>query len=446
MDRRDFLKASTAALGLSLAGAVPAISLGGVRPPPSERIQVAVAGVRGRGNNLLRTFADLEDVDVRYVCDVDGSILDQRVSEVKDGTRQRPEGIADFRRALDDKSIDALVLGTPDHWHAIPTILACQAGKDVYTEKPDGHNVLESFTMVAAARKHQRIVQLGTQTRSAPFMKEAIEYIRKGSLGKVRYATSWESQKQGSLGRPADREPPPGVDYDLWLGPAPKRPFNPLRFHGNWRWFFDYGTGDLGNDGVHRLDYARWALEAALEAQGEKLARYPLSASAQGGKYYFDDAQEWPDTLIATFDYGNCLLSYELRIWSPYPLHGAGEGAAVYGDKGHVVLSNSDWKAYGEGGKLLHQSSGGSNLDHTEAHARDFLDCMRSRKRPAADLETVGHPSSLLCHLGNASWRSRRTLSFDPESLTFRGDSDASQYLTRPRYREPWRLPAMAEV
>jgi len=450
MKRRSFLKASGSVVGLSLAslssGLVLGRSLGAGQTPPSGRIQVAVAGVRGRGNNLLRTFADMEDVDLRYVCDIDPNVLRERTAEVSKATRQKPEAITDFRRALDDKNINALVLGTPDHWHAIPTILACQAGKDVYTEKPDGHNVIESFTMVAAARKHKRVVQLGTQTRSAPHMKEAMEYIRKGHLGKARYATSWESMKQGNLGRPADCDPPPGLDYDTWLGPAPKRPFNPLRFHGNWRWFFDYGSGDLGNDGVHRLDYARWGLETALEAQGEKLPKLPLRVSAPGGKYYFDDAQEWPDTLLASFDYGTCLLSYELRIWSPYPLHGASEGAAIYGDKGHIVLSNNEWRAYAEGGKLIAQSSGGTNLDHTKVHVRDFLECMHTRKRPAADLETVGHPSSLLCHLGCAAWRAQRTLSFDPETRTFRGDSDANRYLTRPEYRSPWKLPAESAV
>ncbi len=441
MNRRTFLKSSSTAVGLSMA--FPAIATEGVGKSASDRIQVAVMGVRGRGNNLLRTFRNLEKVDLRYICDIDQGVLRQRLDETRKETpRHRPEAIADFRRALDDKSIDALVLGTPDHWHAIPAILACQADKDVYTEKPDGHNIVESFTMAAAARKHRRVVQLGTQTRSAPHMKEAIAYIREGSLGRVHYATSWESGKQSSLGRPKDSDPPAGVDYDTWLGPAPKRPFNRLRFHGNFRWFFDYGTGDLGNDGVHRLDYARWALQTALEAQGEKLAAVPERASALGGKLYFDDAQEWPDTLMATYDYGNAILTYEMRIWNPYPLHGEAEGAAVYGDKGYVVLGNRRWRAFTKGGEKVKESSGGSNLDSTRIHAENFLECMGSRGRPAADLETIGHPSSLLCHLGNASWRAGSTLRFDPKTRTFRGgDPAANQYLTRPEYRAPWKLP-----
>ena len=440
MNRRDFLR--SAAAGGALAAGAPAVALGLAGAPASEKIAVAVAGLRGRGNNLLQSFAGIENVDVRYVVDIDASVLGQRRGEMLKETRHRPEAIADFRRALDDKSIDALVLGTPDHWHAIPTILACQAGKDVYTEKPDGHNILEGHTMVAAARKHQRIVQMGTQSRSSTPHLETIDWIRKGHLGKVRRAVAWESSRQGNLGRPADGTPPSGVDYDFWLGPAPKRPFNPLRFHANWRWFFDYGTGDLGNDGVHRLDYARWGLEAGLAAQGETLPKFPRAVSALGGKYYFDDAQEWPDTLHVDYDYGNCLMSYEMRIWCPHPIRGETEAAAVYGDRGYAVFSNGPCRAFDEQGKLVFEK-GGSNLDATGHHARNFLDCMRTRKRPAADLETVGHPSSLLCHVGNIAWRVGRTLRYDIETSLFIDDAEANRLRSRAEYRKPWELPVV---
>jgi predicted dehydrogenase len=335
------------------------------------------------------------------------------------------------------------VLGTPDHWHAIPTIMACQAGKDVYVEKPDGHNILEGRTMVAAARKYQRIVQLGTQARSDASLHRALEYIASGKLGRVRFAKGWESSRQGSIGHTPDSDPPPGVDYDLWLGPAPKRPFNRRRFHGSWRWFFDYGTGDLGNDGVHRLDKARWGLETALAAEGKELPSTPRSVSAEGGKYYFDDDQEWPDTFMVTYDYPDAVLTYEMRIWSPYRLDGEAEGAAVLGDEGYMVIGNGRWRAFDARGQQVAEDAGG---DVTLAHAQNFLDCMRSRQKPAADLETVGHPSSLLCHLGNAAWRAGRSLRFDPETYTFINDEDANQYLTRPEYRKPWLLPKIEEL
>ena len=446
MKRRAFLEKTGGLLGLSMAGGFPRICAAGWRLPASERIRVAVIGVNGRGNSLLRTFAAKKEVEIASVCDVDSRVLNRRIAETKNGGRHDPSGLGDFRKAVDDKSIDAIVLGTPDHWHAIPTIYACMAGKDVYTEKPDSHNILESCTMAAAARKHKRVVQMGTQARSGPHMKEANQYIASGALGKVRYATAWESMKQGSLGRPADGKPPAGVDYDMWLGPAPERPFNRLRFHGNWRWFFDYGTGDVGNDGVHRIDYARWALQTGLEAQGEKLPALPRSVSATGGKFYFNDAQEWPDTLMANFDYGNCLLTYEMRIWSPYKLHDEAEGAAVYGDKGYVILANGRWRAFRHGGALVKESTGGSNLDQTSIHVQDFLDCLKSREKPSADLVTVGHPSSMLCHLANASWRSGLTLKFDPATTSFKGNRKADRYLTRTEYRAPWKLPKLSEL
>ncbi|MEX0713198.1 MAG: Gfo/Idh/MocA family oxidoreductase [Pirellulales bacterium] len=443
MDRRDFLARATR------SAAAVALASGALRPARARakdlangRVTVAVAGVRGRGGSLLSTFASLPDVDVKYVCDVDESVLGEKVASVSQGSH-RPEAIKDFRRALDDAAVDALVLGTPDHWHALPTIMACQAGKDVYVEKPDGHNLLEGRTMVAAAKNHGRIVQLGTQSRSGPHMAGAIEYIRAGHLGRALVAKAWESSRQGSIGHPADGQPPPGVDYDLWLGPSQARAFNPARFHGNWRWFFDYGTGDLGNDGVHRLDMARWALETAMAAAGEGPLGFPRSVSAAGGKYYFDDAQEWPDTLQVSFDYPGRVLTYEMRVWTPYPMESESEGAAVYGDKGYIVIGNGRWRAFGPRGEPAAEGSGSYN---DAGHAQNFIDCMRSREKPAADLETVGHPSSVLCHLGNAAWRAGRSLRFDAENYRFIGDDDANQYLTRPEYRSPWLLPRLDQV
>ena len=436
MDRRNFLQAAAVA-GLSTRPAHGAIR------SPNDRISVCVMGLRGRGGSLLSTFASLPEVDVTYVCDIDERVLQSRAENLADKTGRRPQRIKDYRKALDDKMVDALVIGTPDHWHALPTIHACQAGKDVYVEKPDSHNIMEGRTMVATARKYGRVVQLGTQGRSGEMQCNAMEHIAAGHLGKVRFAKAWESSRQGNIGHPPDSDPPPGVDYDMWLGPAPKRPFNIRRFHSSWRWFFDYGTGDLGNDGVHLLDFARWGLETAVAAEGKDISSIPRAVSSHGGKCYFDDAQEWPDTLMVTYDFSGYLLTYELRIWSPYAMHGEAEGAAIYGDNGYVILSHSRWRAFDSKGKQLSEQTGDFN---NAGHAQDFVDCMRTRMRPVADLETVGHPSSLLCHLGNAAWRADRTLRFDAEEYTFVGDEDASQYLTRPEYRKPWVLPAISDL
>lgn len=445
MDRRTFLSSTSSTLGLAAIGAssIELVSRQ-AKAAPNDRVVVAVVGVRGRGSGLLTTFAGLPTCEVKYVCDIDERVLAERVAGVENSTGRRPEAIKDFRRALDDKRVDAIVLGTPDHWHAIPTIMACQAGKDVYVEKPDGHNIIEGRTMVAAAKKHGRVVQLGTQSRSSAHFHSAMEYLRGGNIGHPLFAKAWESALQGSIGHPADSDPPAGVDYDLWLGPAPKRAFNPNRFHGNWRWFFDYGTGDLGNDGVHRLDVARWGLETAIAAAGETpLPQFPTTASAVGGKYYFDDDQEWPDTLMVTWGYPGRVLTYEMRLWSRYPLYGDTEGAAVYGDKGYVVIGNRRWRAFGLKDELLREEKGEQN---DVGHAQNFIDCMHSRGLPAADLETVGHPSSALCHLGNIAWRVGRTVKFDPATYTCPGDDEANRYLTRAEYRAPWTLPSLAEL
>ena len=441
MDRRAFLQQSSAAAGLSAAGWTATETNAGRLA--NDRITVCVMGVRGRGGNLLNYFASAKDVDVKYVCDLDENVLGSRVAQVESKTGRKPKAIKDYRTALDDKSVDALVSGCPDHWHALPTIHACQAGKDVYVEKPDGHNIIEGQTMVAAAKRHKRIVQLGTQARSGIHHNKAINYIRSGKLGKVRFAKAWESSRQGPVGPTPDSDPPAHIDYNTWLGPAKKRPFNRFRFHGHWRWFFDLGSGDLGNDGVHRLDLAAWGLHTGIAAQGEKPVGLPRAVSAHGGKYYFDDMQEWPDTMMVTYDYPGYILTYEMRVWNRYPLHGESEGAAIYGDAGSGVIGNRRWRAYDERGKEIIKEDGG---DNSMGHVRNFLECLRTREKPAADLETVGHPSSLLCHLGNAAWRAGRTLKFDAKSYTFQNDSAASQYLTRTEYRKPWVLPKIADV
>ena len=432
-NRRSFLK--SAALS-SAALAVPAFRKDA--QSPNEKFRVALMGVRGRGRSLLYGFAELEDVEVTHVCDVDTRVFEEKLKRTEEIQGKRPKTETDFRRLLDDPSIDAIVMGTPTHWHAIPTILACQAGKHVYVEKPASHNMKEGRAMVEAARKYDRVVQVGIQSRSGRFFQQAFDYIRSGVLGKVRFAKGWESAHNRNLGFPADSAPPAGVDYDMWLGPAPKRPFNPLRFHSNWRWFFDYGCGDLGNDGVHRLDYARRGLEAGLEAQGETLPEWPTAVSASGGKLVLDDCQEWPDTQLVMYDYPNCILMYEMRLWSRPPLEGLVEGAAVYGENGYVIIGNRSWRAYGPKAELLHEAKG-SKRDDDIRHKRDFLSCIKNGGRPACDIG-IGHVASGIVHLGNIAWRTNNKLKFDAASETFTNDEEANGLLGR-TYREPWTLP-----
>lgn len=404
----------------------------------NERFTVAMMGFRGRGRQLLYGFAELPEVQVKTICDVDRRLFDEAVAAVADRQGRTPAVEADFRRLLEDPDIDAVVMGTPTHWHAIPTILACQAGKHVYVEKPAAHNIVEGRAMLDAARKYNRVVQVGIQSRSGRNYEEACEYIRTGALGKVVFAKGWESARQKGIGFPADESVPAGVDYDMWLGPAPKRPFNRNRFHSKWRWFFDYGTGDLGNDGVHRVDYARRGLEAGFAAMGKTLPNWPTAVTAAGGKFFFDDAQQWPDTLVVTWDYPGATLMYEMRNWQPTPMEGEAEGAAVYGENGYVVIGNGSWRAFDDRNKIVASGSSEKSEDDVR-HKRDMLAKIRDGGQPACDIE-IGHYASGLIHLGNIAWRTDRKLQFDPASETFDGDAEANELLGR-KYRSPWLLP-----
>jgi predicted dehydrogenase len=443
VNRRQFLQHTAAGAAAATATAVLAQDAP-KKSAASERLRVGFVGTAGRAGSLLSGFAGMKDVDVVALCDIDRRRLDNAAQELEKRTGKKPATELDFRKLIDDPKIDAIVVGTPDHWHAIPTIHACLAGKDVYVEKPDGHNIVEGQRMVAAMRKNKRIVQMGTQSRSIRHFQSAIDYIRSGKLGRCLVAKAWESAKQAPIGRPPDGKPPEGVDYNTWLGSAPQRPFNPVRFHGNWRWFFDYGTGDLGNDGVHRIDAAIWALSAALEARGEgPLPLLPRYVSTVGGKWYFDDAQEWPDTLQVDWQYDipgqpGRILTYEMRLSTPYPYHGVAEGSAVFGDKAYIIIAKDGWRAFGNDSKLIHEESGQME---DAPHIRNFIDCVKSRKKPNADLETVGHPSSVFCHAGNVAWRTGRKLTLDPATEMFVNDDEANALRTRPEYRKPWVLP-----
>lgn len=438
MDRRSFFGQSTGRLTMVAS----ALSAGQIaKAAASERLRVGCIGAGGRALRLITVFSANPAVEVVGIADVDSRKLPEALAVVERNQGKRPAAMSDFRRLIDDPTIDAIVVGTPDHWHAIPTIMACQAHKDVYVEKPDGHNLVEGQRMVAAMRKHDRIVQMGSQHRSTERLQSAMRFVREGGLGKCLLARAWESTRQGSIGFPADSPAPPEVDYDMWLGAAPLRPFNIRRFHGNWRWFYDYGTGDLGNDGVHRLDMAVALLNEACLAQGESPLGLPTSIASSGGKWYFDDMQEFPDTLQVNYNYGGPspkFLTYEMRIWAPYGFEGEGEAAAIYGDQAYLVIGNNRWRVYGPKNELIKEVAGDS--DETP-HVQNFIDCVKSRQKPACDLETVGHPASILCHAGNLSARLGRQLFFDAATETFRDDPEANALRTRPEYRKPWGLP-----
>ena len=398
---------------------------------PNNRITIALMGVRGRGRSLTEAFAKMPDVDIAYVCDVDSTVVEPALKIIERNGRNRPPVVSDIRRCLDDKSVDAIVMGTPIHWHAPGTILACDAGKDVYVEKPVSHNIREGRLMVEAARRHKRIVQAGTQLPSLPVTQRFHDYVQSGKLGRVLMAKVWNVQLRHNIGRKPDEPIPTGLDYDIWTGPLPPLPFNRNRFHSTVNWHWHYGCGDIGNDGVHQLDIARRALNVGL----------PKTVSGMGKKLYFDDDQQTPDTMNITYDYGGKIIQYEQRLWNPYGLESCDNGVAVYGDKavaqfGH--FNGKDWgfRIYDDKNNLVHEDRhDGTSID--APHARNFLDCVKSRRKPKVEIEE-GHLSTALAHLGNIVARTGRAIRLINESIDSDHEADA---LTSREYRDHWSAP-----
>lgn len=422
MQRRYFLPLAAGALSVARRKAAAA-----------DKITIAIMGVRGRGRGLTKAFCDMPDVNVAYVCDVDQNVVGAAFQIIADSGRPRPPLVSDIRRCLDDRTVDAVVMGTPLHWHAPGTILACDAGKDVYVEKPISHNIREGRLMVEAARRNQRVVQAGTQLRSLPVTQRFFDYVRSGKLGRVLMAKAWNVQLRRNIGHVEDEPVPPGIDYDTWTGPLPPMPFNRNRFHGTVNWHWHYGTGDIGNDGVHQLDLARTALGLPL----------PAEVSGMGRKMYFDDDQQTPDTMHITYHYPDKLIFYEQRLWNPYGLEGCDNGVAIYGDAacaqiGRLFEGKFGFRVMDEKRRIiLTDAHDGSSID--APHVRDFLDCIRSRKRPRVDIEE-GHLATSLAHLGNIVVRAGRGFRFDPDRETVLGDEEANRYVRRV-YREHWSTP-----
>lgn len=420
MIRRDFLGAAAAAGVARRAVAA------------NDQVNIGIIGIRGQGRGLAGRFASLADVNILYLCDVDERVYERAARAVEEKKGKRPPLASDMRRLFDDKSLDAVVLATPDHWHAPATLLACEAGKDVYVEKPASHNLREGRWMVKAARKHKRIVQLGTQSRSRGSTRRAIEFIHSGKIGRVLMAKAWDVQLRENIGHKNDSPAPKEVDYETWVGPAPFLPFNENRFHYKWHWNWNFGTGDAGNDGVHQIDMARWALGVDL----------PSEVTGMGRKVFFDDDQQTPDTMNITFNYPDRALIFEMRIWNPYGMEGQENGVAVYGSTGMVHIGRWNrrwgWKVYDDKGELV-QNNAVNEDDSDGDHQRNFIDCIKSRQPPNAEIE-IGHTSSSLCHLANIVAKTGRILKFDGKSESIPGDAAADNLLGR-EYRKHWAAP-----
>jgi len=466
IERREFLKATSKTI---TAGAA-ALALGGKILGANDRVRVAVCGVRGRGADHIRGFAHVPGVELAALCDIDENVLNQRLTDVQKRGLPKPKSCVDVRKLLEDKEIDAISIAAPNHWHSLMAIWACQAGKDVYVEKPCSHNTLEGRQLVRAVKKYNRICQHGSQSRSSPGVIEAIRHLSDGTVGDVYMARALCFKWRASIGHAAEEAVPAGVDYDLWTGPAPLKPFTRNRFHYNWHWIWDTGNGEVGNQAIHEIDIARWGLGV----------RFPVAVSAMGGHFMFDDDQETPNTLSATFTFQDIngklkMMELEVRHWitnheaeigtgayggssippaglkpAAYKMPQAAQstlgprdaktntiGNIFYGSKGYLAIDGYEAYKTWLGEQVQPGPSGKASGDHYA----NFIACVRSRR--AEDIHCPieeGHLSTTLVHLANASYRLGRTLKFDGATEQVIGDEEANTLL-RGTYRAPYVVP-----
>jgi predicted dehydrogenase len=466
--RRDFLKitgAGVATTALTATASSYASVLGA-----NDRVRVAVCGVRGRGNDHIHGFSRVPGTELAALCDIDENVTQQRVLEIEKMGLPKPKSYVDVRKLLEDKEIDAISIAAPNHWHSLMAIWACQAGKDVYVEKPCSHNWFEGRQLVRAVKKYNRICQHGSQSRSNPGMIEAIHHLSDGTIGDVYMARALCYKWRPSIGRATPEAVPAGVDYDLWTGPAPLKPFTRNRFHYNWHWIWDTGNGEVGNQAIHEIDIARWGLGVG----------FPVSVSAMGGHFMFDDDQETPNTLHATLCFDSApgkrkMMELEVRHWITNHEAEIGSGAygasaappagitadaskkpadkqpslgpkdaktntvgnLFYGSKGYLAIDGYDaYKTW-----LTDQAEPGPHGKASGDHYANFVDCVRSRR--AEDIHSPieeAHISTTLVHLVNASYRLGRTLRFDPRQEQVIADDEAN-LLLRGTYRPPYVVP-----
>jgi predicted dehydrogenase len=429
--RREFLERAVAGTA-GLAAVLHAPQVLGA----NDRIRVGLIGCGGMGRGDLATFFLYPEVECPVICDIDDEMIAKCIPVVENSRGKRPEVVKDFRRVIDRKDIDACLVATPDHWHALPTVFACQAGKDVYVEKPLAQSISEGRAMVEAARRHGRVVQMGTQWRSGHHYREAVEFVQSGKLGKIRQVRAWAYLDWvGGIGNPADSDPPPGVDYDMWLGPAPKRPFNKNRFHFNFRWFWDYAGGLMTDWGVHLINLAMWAMGPAP----------PRTITSTGGKLVVEDNSETPDTQIAVYEFPTYTFIWEHQMQGGVGIGKRPHGLSFSGSEGTLILNATGWELIPEPKKksLVAYSRpvdpNDKQSDGRPAHVRNFLDCVRSRQQPVENLE-VGHFVSTVAHLGNAALRTRTKIVWDADQEQAVGTPEAGAFINH-RYREPWKLP-----
>ena len=422
ISRRVFMTAAGTALGASkgILGA-------------NDRIRIGLIGCGGISTGDTSAFLAHPGVEIPVVCDIDDAMIAKTLPRLEKAQGKLPQSVKDFRKVIDRKDIDACLVCTPDHWHALPTVLACQAGKDVYCEKPLAATIAEGQAMVEAARRNKRVVQMGTQWRSGEHYREAIEFSKSGKLGKIRQVRVWAYLDWiKPCGNPPDGPVPAGVDYDMWLGPAPQRAFNPNRFHFNFRWFWDYAGGLMTDWGVHLINLALWGMGP----------EWPKTVVSSGGRYVLQDNTETPDSQITLYEFPSYRLIFEHQVGNNLGPDRREHGVAFTGTDATLILDQSGWEVIPERTK-----KGAPAEKHTAMvddrsrllHAGNFLECMRTRHDPVESVE-IGHHVSAVAHLGNLAFRSGARVEWDVGSSKIKGNKQAQKWVTR-EYRRPWKLP-----
>ena len=443
--RRTFLKHSAAIAGATMAESIPLSTAlaesGRGRLPPSDQLNIALIGAKGMGWSDTRSLLKLPGVNCIAIADVDESVLAERSNNVVDLGRKAPAAYGDYKRLLENRDIDAVVVATPDHWHCLAMVDSLSAGKHVYVEKPIAHTIQECQLMQAATRRYGKMVQVGQWQRSGPHYENAIAYVRSGKLGKIRLVKVWAYQGwMTPIPKAPDSAPPPGVNYDMWLGPAPKRAFNPNRFHFNFRWFWDYAGGLMTDWGVHEIDIALYAMNATA----------PKSVLASGGKFaYPDDASETPDTLQAVFEYDGFNMLWEHATGIDGGPYGKAEGIAFIGNNGTLVVNREGWEVipetYAEGAARKYKLDAMPYQRHNDnildLHTRNFVDAIK--KNDGASLKCgidTGSVAAINASMGNIAFRTGSKVFWDAGANQFR-DNRAANEMMAAQYRSGYSLP-----
>jgi predicted dehydrogenase len=440
LSRRAFLGASAAAA--IAAGATGRKTVLGA----NDRIRVACIGIRGQGGGHIKNFLGMDDCEVVALCDVDQNVLEGRAKGVQEASGKMPKTYRDIRELLADDGIDAVSIAMPNHWHSLATVWACMAGKDVYVEKPLSHNIYEGRQVVAAAEKHGRIVQHGTQRRSDARWIRAFQRMREGVIGDVYMARALCFKPRGSIGMGQEMAPPPHLDWNLWQGPAQERPYmdypdkegdHGIYVHYNWHWFWDYGNGDIGNQGVHQMDIAVWGMDKGM----------PVKVSSAGGRYTYEDQAETPNTQTTTFTYADGTMSvFEVRGRFTNDEQGTKIGNLFYGSEGHFA-EGADFNFLNPKGEVIPDDKDLAEMVSVDGNPfRNFLNAVRSRKQEDVHGTAMdGHISSVHCHLANIAYRVGTTLEFDPATERFTGNgAEAANALLGRDYRQGFEMPQIA--